>query len=98
MRSGLHVHFQLQSPSGIFARTNADAKPWPPIVGSDEFPEKLLDIVAGECAAIEETRITTTDTVCLVKQERSVGLVPASRYLLRTVRDRIFSSRRRKTT
>lgn len=87
----MHVDFQLNSLSGLFARTDVlrreyvNAKPWPHIVASDSFPEKLLDMVAAESAAIEETRLTTTNTDRLVKQERSEGLGPATQHLLALV-------------
>jgi len=84
----LHVDFQLHSLSGLFARVDSlrdeyvVAKPWPHIVVNDAFPERLLDMVAAECTALQEARLITTNTDCLVKQEISDGLGPATQHLL----------------
>ncbi|WP_247454677.1 2OG-Fe(II) oxygenase [Bradyrhizobium sp. CW11] len=87
----MHVDFQLHSLSGLFVRTDAlrteytTAKPWPHIVVNDAFPEKLLDMIAAECAALEETSLITTNTDRLMKQETSEGLGPATQHLLSLV-------------
>lgn len=87
----MHVDFQLNSLSGLFARASslrgeyAAAKPWPHIVVNDAFPEKLLDTVAAECTALQEARLVTTNTDRLVKQEVSDGLGPATQHLLSLV-------------
>jgi hypothetical protein len=87
----LHVDVQLHSLSGLFARGDAlrpeyaSAKPWPHIVVHDAFPEKLLDMVAAECVALEETSLIATNTDRLVKQEISHGLGPATQHLLSLV-------------
>lgn len=84
----MHVDLQLHSLGGLFARGEAlraeyaKAKPWPHIVVNDAFPEWLLDMVAAECAALEETRLIKTDTDRLVKQEVSEGLGAATQGLL----------------
>lgn len=84
----MHVDFQLHSLSGLFARTDAlraeyaAAKPWPHIMVKDAFPEQLLDMIATECAALEEASLITTKTDRLVKQEASDGLGPATQHLL----------------
>ncbi|MEY9456878.1 2OG-Fe(II) oxygenase [Bradyrhizobium ottawaense] len=87
----MHVDFQLHSLSGLLARASslraeyAAARPWPHVVLNDAFPEKLLDMVAAECAALPEARLITTTTDRLVKQEVSDGLGPATQHLLSLV-------------
>lgn len=84
----LNVDLQLHSLGGLFARGDAlrveyaSAKPWPHIVVNDAFPEWLLDMVAAECTALEETRLIKTNTDRLVKQEVSEGLGAATQDLL----------------
>lgn len=84
----MHVDLQLHSLGGLFARGDAlraeyaGAKPWPHIVVNDAFPEWLLDMVAAECAALEETRLIKTDTDRLVKEEVSEGFGAATQDLL----------------
>jgi hypothetical protein len=87
----MHVDFQLHSLSGLFAQVSslrakyAEAKPWPHIVVNGAFPEKLLDMVAAECTALQAARLITTDTDRMVKQEVSDGLGPATQHLLHLV-------------
>ena len=87
----MYVDFQLHSLSRLFARTDslrcecANAQPWPHIVVNDAFPERLLDMVAAECAAIKADRLIATNTDRLVKQESSEGLGPATEHLLEFV-------------
>lgn len=87
----MHVDLQLHSLSGLFARVDSlrdeyvVAKPWPHIVVNDAFPERLLDMVAAECTALQEARLITTNTDFLVKQEISDGLGPATQHLLNLV-------------
>lgn len=87
----MHVDFQLHTFSSLFARASSlraeyvVAKPWPHIVVNDAFPEKLLDTAAAECAALQETRLVSTNTDRLVKQEASDGLGPATQHLLNLV-------------
>lgn len=87
----MYVDFQLHSLSGLFARASslraeyAEAKPWPHIVVNGAFPEKLLDMVAAECTALQAVRLITTDTDRMVKQEVSDGLGPATQHLLHLV-------------
>ncbi|MDD1528210.1 hypothetical protein C7U92_18965 [Bradyrhizobium sp. WBOS7] len=77
--------------SGLFARVDSlrdeyvAAKPWPHIVVNDAFPERLLDMAAAECTALQEARLITTNTDCLVKQEISDGLGTATQHLLNLV-------------
>lgn len=87
----LQVDFQLHSLSGLLARAialraeYAAAKPWPHIVVHDAFPERLLDMVAAECAALQDARLVTTNNDRLVKQEASDALGPATQHLLNLV-------------
>ena len=82
--------WDLFSQAELLRSEYLNAKPWPHVVVTDIFPEKLLDLVAAECAGLDETRLVTSNDDRQIKQEASEGLGPATKHFLELVESERF--------
>ena len=88
--------FDPSATAGLFGQAESlrheylTAKPWPHVVVEDAFPDELLDIVAAECAGLDEGRLIKSNDDRQIKQEAAEGLGPATTRFLELVEGTSF--------